>query len=295
MADLRECLAWVFRSSSISRPCQIVSRSSRMLVFAVFFLVLVTPVLAKKKKKNPDDLLEAWPHIFKFCMFWWCIFVFCVMAMFIIDSLIARWFGPARVDWTVEHTFRGGSNREDYWAQFVDIRKWSVTRHPVLQSADVRFVKCDESFTAATPNTEVYAGDGSAPDSKLTPILPAVMKPGFGFTLRHKVDSGERGGTFYCTRKCIAMEKPKTDVWQYTTQTVEVGAGYSFQAGSEITELRMWPPADDGSIRCEMSGQATVRSRVFRWWSALIPNSKEGAAAFLEAIGKEVEQAKKSD
>lgn len=256
-----------------------------MLVSFVIFLALVVPALGKKKKN--DDMLVQYPIIVKFCMFWWCMFVFAAMSVYIIDHLITKRFGPARVDWIVEHTFRGGSDREDYWAQFVDLSKWSTTRHPVLLSADVRMVKCD----APLPSTE----EGEEARTKLTPLQPGVMKPNLGFILRYKSDAGKRAGIFYCTRKCLELEKPKNGIWRYTTQTVEVGAGYAFEPGSERTELQMWPPADDGSIRCEMSCQASVASRVFRWWSGLAPATKAGAEDFLVAIGTEVERAKKSD
>merc|ERR1712039_15079 len=219
-------------------------------------------------------------------------FVFAVMSVYIIDHLITKKFGNARVDWNVDYTFRGGASRKDYWAQFVDIREWSVERHPVLQSADVRMVKCTDKIGVAKTSDNA---DGEEPDTELKPVDPQVMKPGLGFILRFKAGSGPRAGQFYCTRKCIEMEQPRDGAWRYTTQTVEVGAGYSFDIGSEHVELQMWPPEQDGSIRCEMSGKATTSSRVHRWWSALIPASKAGALAFLETIDAETSRAKKSD
>lgn len=280
-----------------------VQRRLRLLLL----LASAAPAMAKKSKGI--EILKHYPAMFKFCMFWWCIFVFIVMGGYIIDTLLFRWFGPARVNWKLEHVFRGAADREAYWAQLVDPSQWSKT-HPVLQSADLRMVNCAKllkevaSSAAAEERTDTDKADDDDPyvdkppkvmeaSSSLESVALGPMRPGLGLVLRHKSGGGDLGGAFYCTRACSRLEKPPDGVWRFGMDTVEAGAGYPFSAGSQRDELEMWPPGEDGSVRCSMSGSAEVGSRFFRWWSGLEGSSRSGALAMLEAIGAEIQAAKK--
>lgn len=271
----------------------------RLLLLAASAL----PALAKKSKA--DDILKHYPAAFKFCMFWWCIIVFIVMGVYILDHLLYRKFGPARIDWKIEHVFRDAAERETYWAQLVDLSQWSH-RHPVRQSADVRMVDCAKLLKAVAEGSggakqEAPAEDDdepqiyeSSPDLKDVP--PGPLKPGFGLVMRHKDGAGKLAGAFFCTRACSSLAKPSEGAWRCVMETVEVGAGYPFAAGSEVTELELWPANDeDGSVRCSMTGVASVNSRFFRWWSDVQAASAAGALGMLEAIGAEIQAAKKKE
>merc|ERR1719210_1562695 len=113
--------------------------------------------------------------------------------------------------------------------------------------------------------------------------------------MRHKENAEPHPGAFFCTRECIQLEQPSEGLWELGFQTVEVGSGYPYSAGSEKTLIEMHPPAEDGSVRCVMSGFSEVNSRVFRWWSALEPMTRSGATAMLQAIEDEMLAGKKKD
>ncbi|CAK0865964.1 unnamed protein product [Prorocentrum cordatum] len=269
-------------------------------------LLLAGAVPAMAKKSKGLEILKHYPTMFKFCMFWWCIFVFAVMGGYIIDTLLFRKFGPARISWKMEHVFRGTADRDAYWAQLVDPSRWSTT-HPVLQSADLRMVDCSKLLkevaagAAVVTDTDEVAsyGDEDKPpkvmeaSSSLESVALGPLRPGLGLVLRHKGGTGALAGAFYCTRACTLLEKPPEGVWRFGMDTVEAGAGYPYAAGSQKDELEMWPPGEDGSIRCRMSGTAEVGSRFFRWWSGVESSSRAGALAMLEAIGEEIQAAKK--
>merc|ERR1719188_773127 len=173
--------------------------------------------------------------------------------------------------------------------------------HPVLQSADVRMVKCAELLKGANGAAAAPAGSADTSEAKeekeeeeeepklleASPSLEKVslgpIESGLGLVLRHKDGAGPLSGAFFCTRACSLLEKPEEGAWRFVMDTVEVGAGYPFAAGSEQTELEMWPASEDGSVRCSMSGRASVNSRFFRWWSNLQGSSASGALAMLEA------------
>lgn len=266
-------------------------------------LVLAVPTAAYRSGKK-SKFLAAYPIVFKFLLFWWCVFVFIVMGVYIIDHLMFRKFGPAKVVWCVEHRFKGGPSggREAYWAQLADPTTWTMS-HPVLQSADIRMVQCSSADKAqpdaqpeAQPEAQPQPGaDGAPPETQLRPVPLAPLGAGLGLILRHKEGSGPRSGSFFCTRACEQLEAPAEGPWSMVMRTVEVGAGYPFQAGTEATEVTMHPPAEDGSVRCTMSGSAEVNSRIFRWWNSLEPASRLGAVAMFEAIEAEMLAAKKKD
>jgi len=247
-------------------------------------LSLISQVAAAEKKSK---FLAGYPGIMKFLMFWWTIFVFVVMGIFIIDHVITQRWGPARADWSLEYVFRSSAGREAYWAQFVDPTAWSLD-HPVLQSADVRLVKIEESAKADETSTS-----SSAPGAAVSPLPLGPLKQGLGLILRHKANSGPREGSFFCTRLCAKLEVPEDDVWRCLTKTVEVGEGYPLLPGTEETEVELWPPGEDGSIRCRMTCRAAVSSRWFRWWTGLLETSQASARAMLESIEQEVEAGKK--
>merc|ERR1719362_1349157 len=98
----------------------------------------------------------------------------------------------------------------------------------------------------------------------------------------------------FCTRECTKVET-EGDVWRLITHTVDVGGGYPFNAGTEVTELQMWPPAEDGGVACKMTSCASVSSRFFRWWTGLLPASRSSGVAVFEAIEQQVRTASKRD
>lgn len=291
----------------------------RLLLRVLCFLVLILPVLAYGEGKKKSKFLAAYPSVFKFLLFWWCIFVFAVMGVYILDHLLFRYYGPAKVIWDVEHIFKGSGSREDYWRQFADPSTWSP-QHPVLQSADVRMVKCcaadsEEGLQAAADAAAAAAaaaGDevaevdeiaealkadaGEAAEARhLQPVAHGPLGPGLGLILRHKAGTGPREGSFFCSRECTKLEAPEGEPWRMVMRTLEGGAGYPFLPNTEETEIVMMPPAEDGSVHCRMTGMACVTSRGFRWWTNLQPLSRQGAEAMLKAIGEEVENPKKKD
>lgn len=299
------------------------SRMLHILLAALFFLSLVSPVVAAYGSGKKSKFLAAYPMIFKFLLFWWCIFVFMVMGIYILDHLMFRRFGPAKVAFTVEHIFKSSPNggREVFWKQLADPTAWSIN-HPVLQSADIRMVRCDavgkdDSAAAGATNGDSTNGTGAAaegaaegaeaaaavddnglpaPSTKLQPINLKPLAVGLGFILRHKEsDGGPRAGTFFCTRECTKMDMPTEGAWRMVMRTVEVGNGYPFNEDTEETELEMDPPAEDGSVRCVITGFAAVNSRIFRWWNSLEVNSRHSAVTMLESIESEVLSSKKKD
>lgn len=254
----------------------------RLLIMLI--LVFVMPVIAAEGKKS--KFLAAYPSVFKFVLFWWCVFVFAVMGVYILDHVLFRLYGPAKVFWDVEHVFTGSASREQYWKQLSDPSSWS-TKHPVLQSADVRMMQC-----AAAEEMEA---DSAEPLRHLRPVPLGPLKPGFGLILRYKAGSGPREGSFFCTRECVKLEVAEGEPWRLTMRTMEAGAGYPFLPNTEVSEVEMLPPSEDGSVRCKMTGLAFVTSRAFRWWTKLQPLAQLGAEDMLRSIGEEVTAPKKRD
>mmetsp|Transcript_43699 Transcript_43699/g.95340 ORF Transcript_43699/g.95340 Transcript_43699/m.95340 type:complete len:324 (-) Transcript_43699:54-1025(-) len=292
--------------------------SRRGLLRLALFLALALPALAYGEKGKKSKFLAAYPMIFKFCLFWWCVFVFGVMGVYITDHLLFRKFGPAKVKWAIEHTFTGSAARAAYWAQVVDPRQWAES-HPVLASASIRMVKIvhppaegskeaeevkeakvkeakeakEAKIKAAKTEKEkkeIEEEDDEEiekPRMSVTPIPHGLLESGLGLMLRHK-DEGVRKGTLFCTRECKEIATPDEGPWTLVMRTVDVGAGYPFLPDTEESTMEMWPAAKDGSVRCCISGEAAVNSRVFRWWTGLQPASRTGATALLEAIDTEV-------
>jgi len=260
--------------------------------------------------KKKSKFLEAYPMIFKFFLFWWCVTVFAVMGVYIADHLLFRKFGSAKVVFSVERTFKGGAagGRKGFWEQFADPTKWSP-QHPVLQSADIRMVRCappedvakdgategDKAEEEEKPPEPLIIADEPTPSARLQPIDLQPLKAGLGFILRHKDDAGPRAGRFYCTRECTEMEMPKEGPWRFVMRTVEVGVGYPYDPDSEVSEVEMHPAAEDGSVRCVVTGTASARSRLFRWWNSLEPNAVYGATSMLQTIEEELLSSKKKD
>eukprot|EP00928_Gymnodinium_smaydae_P026035 TRINITY_DN20554_c0_g2_i1.p1 TRINITY_DN20554_c0_g2~~TRINITY_DN20554_c0_g2_i1.p1 ORF type:complete len:326 (-),score=73.45 TRINITY_DN20554_c0_g2_i1:1088-1921(-) len=260
----------------------------------------VLPVLAMagRRKDVSETFLEAYPAIFKFCLFWWCVFVVAVMAVYISDHLFTKYFGPARVDYSVSLELRGSSDREAYWAQLVDPSKWSPS-HPVLASANVRMVECTAKGKDAAKGAakeEPAEGEEEGPSKALRPVALGPLRVGLGLTLRHKDNAGDaRAGSFFCTRECTVLEKPKDGPWRLEMRTIEVGAGYPYLRDTEESVVEVWPASEDGSVRCELSGGAATSSRVFRWWSGLQRATIASAEGLLLAIDEELGKAKKKD
>jgi len=279
----------------VLRPGRMARGAARAWLAALVLLSLVLQAAAAGKK---GKFLANYPMIMKFFMFWWTILVFIIMGIFIIDHVITQRWGPARADWSIEHTFRSSSAREAYWAQLVDPTAWSP-EHPVLQSADVRLVRIEVSAEAEPARDGASAAPGAAeaggPLARVSPLPLGPLRPGLGLILRHKAGSGPREGSFFCMRLCAELETPEDGVWRCLTRTVEAGEGYPLLPGTEETELELWPAAEDGSIRCRMASRAAVTSRWFRWWTKLLATSQESAKVMLEAIEREVESGKKKD
>jgi len=266
-------------------------RPSRLAALAL----LVHVAMAEKPKRK---FMANYPGIFKFFLFWWTIVVFVVMGVYIFDTLLTRWFGPARVDWVVEHRFpKADPGREGYWDQLANPSKWSAT-HPVLQGADISMVELEpqENRQALSEEEERLRAGEVQPEPRLksTAVDLQAMKPGLGLLLRHKKEGYSPAGSFFCIRECTTLETGG-DVWRLITQTVDVGGGYPFHEGSEVTELQMWPPTEDGTIACKMTSCATVSSRFFRWWTGLLSASISSGVAFCEAIEQEVKTTTKKD
>jgi len=262
---------------------------------ATWALLLHLAMAEEKKKKK---FMANYSGIFKMALFWWTIVVFVVMGVYILDTLLTRWFGPARVDWAVEHTFpKAVAGRESYWAQLADPSKWSAT-HPVMQGADISMVELEpEENRQALSEEDMQKRAGEyQPEPRLTSTAVALqaMKPGLGLLLRHKKDASDRAGSFFCIRECTKVET-EGDVWRLITHTVDVGGGYPFHEGSEVTELQMWPPTADGLVACKMTSCATVSSRFFRWWTGLLSASRSSGEAVFEAIEREVKTVGKKD
>lgn len=274
--------------------------SPRMLLLLLFSLALPAAAAYGKGGKK-SQFLAAYPMIFKFCLFWWCVFVFAVMGIYILDHLLFRFYGPAKVVWKVDHVFKGSADREAFWRQFVDPSQWSP-KHPVLQSADIRMVECsaaEEQKEAQDDAKDDADADKVDPDEgltrKLRPVGFGPMKPGLGMILRHKADAGARAGSFFCSRECILLEAPDDGPWRMVMRTLEAGPGYPFLANTEQTEVQMLPADKDGSVHCSMRGTAHLTSRFFRWWTKLQSQSVQGALAMLQAVEAEVSAPKKSD
>jgi len=304
--DAAPCLSMQLLLRSVA-PRSLQSIQSKAALRIIVILLL--PVLVEAKKKS--KFLAGYPSIFKFLLFWWCVIVFAIMFVYIVDQLFYKFRGPCRIDFDVECKFRGVADRLVYWEQVMDPTKWKET-HPILQSADVRLVECTgletkdtdeaagqsaseaETDTAGTRQPDdAVQNVGDPPNTKLTPVPLGPLKEGLGLILRHKTGSGPREGTFFCTRKCIQLDMPKEGDWRLVMRTVEVGGGYPFLPDTEQSELIMSPPAEDGSITCQMYGYASVSSRFFGWWTGLRKASEQGAAMMLEAIGEEIERGKK--
>eukprot|EP00440_Ansanella_granifera_P061083 gb/GFBE01066213.1/.p1 GENE.gb/GFBE01066213.1/~~gb/GFBE01066213.1/.p1 ORF type:complete len:293 (+),score=78.75 gb/GFBE01066213.1/:1-879(+) len=283
-------LTWRWPGSKVRAP----------LLVLLLLLSYALPAVAYGSGKKKSKFLAAYPMVFKFLLFWWCVFVFAVMFVYIVDHLFYRRYGPAKVTWNVEHTFRGGT-REQYWAQLADPSKWSEA-HPVVQTADVDMVswaKGEEAKDAvdvtegkdekneSTENLDPL-GLPKDPKAKLDSVPLGPLKTGLGMVLRHKADSGPRGGSFFCLRECKQVEEPSEGPYLLIMKTVEAGVGFPFLDNSEVSEVELFPAAEDGSIRCKMVGTAEVTSRIFRWWAGLQKNSTEAAVGFLESIAYEV-------
>lgn len=263
-----------------------------MFAFAVVFLTTLVQADAAYGKKG--KFMEAYPMLFKFFLFWWCVVVFAAMAVYILDTVVFKYSGPALVEWSTERTMRGDVDRAAYWAQFADPSSWSTERHPVLQTADVRMVHWDSSAAAEmAKNGDHEQKEPGSLSAKMKAASLGELKPGFALILRHKAGVGPRAGSFFCMRECVQSERLKDGPWIFSMRTVDVGAGYPYIPGSEEVTLELFPPAEDGGIRCVMSGTGALSSRVFRWWQGLSKASVEGAEAMLQAIDEDLLSAKK--
>jgi len=249
--------------------------------------------------KKKSKFMAVYPSIFKFVLFWWCIIVFSIMSAYIIDNLLFRKFGAAKVQWSVEHVFKAAKGgRETFWAQLADPSIWAPS-HPILLSADIKMAKCGEEAakliaaaeaakekdeSEAMPDTSLWTMDGLKP-----------LAEGIGIIMRHKENFEPNSGGFFCTRECVQLTKPKAEAWEVAFKTIEIGSGYPYAAGAETTMIELHPEAEDGSLRCVMSGSAEVKSRIHRWWTALEAQAKVGAVGMMEAIEQEVHANKKKD
>lgn len=249
--------------------------------------------------KKKSKFMAAYPSVFKFVLFWWCVIVFSVMATYIIDNLMFRKFGAAKVQWSVEHVFKAAKGgRETFWAQLADPSAWAPG-HPILLSADIKMAKCGEEgaklIAEAVAAKEKDEGEGMPDTSLVTMDGLKPLTEGFGIIMRHKENFEPNSGGFFCTRECIRIERPKKEAWEVALKTIEVGSGYPYSAQAETTMIELHPEAEDGSLRCVISGSSEVNSRIHRWWSALEVNAKVGALAMMQAIETEVHANKKTD
>lgn len=281
------------------------------MLWLVVLQQLMVPALAAKVTKK-EKFLAAYPVLFKFCLFWWCVIVFAIMSVYIIDHLLTKYYGPAKVDVSVERRLITVAGREAYWAQLVDPTVWSKETHPVMQSAAVNMVKVvapapesdavvdnvassggSSSSGTPTPDGPLYWEDNQ-PKAKTEPVKWGPLQPGLALMLRHK-EGDERAGNFFCTRECIELETPKAGPWRLKMRTVDVGGGYPFVPKSEESVVEVWAPEDDGGLKIKLRVTAGCSSRFFRWWSGLQKGSEEGADALLVGIVEEVERSKKKD
>jgi len=271
-------------------------RYSHKKALTALLLLLQLSSAAAYGGKKKSKFLEAYPMVFKFLLFWWCVFVFAVMTVYIIDHLMYKKFGPAKVVWRAERFFKGIS-REDLWAQLADPSKWSKD-HPVMQTADITLVsnmrdppstdkeenEAEEMSKEKEPNEEHF-GENAFENTKkkCQPIELGPLKKGHGMLLRHKPDSGPQAGRVFCLRECAQIEEPADGPFLLVMRTIEGGLGYPFLENTEISEVEMFP-SEDGAVRCKMSGMADVTSRIFRWWAGLQKDSQASAVAFLESL-----------
>jgi len=271
---------------------------------------------ANPKKKS--QFLAAYPLIFKFFLFWWCVLMGLVALCFVCDYVMGD-RKPAKVDWALEYVFSNAADRSVYWAQFVDPTAWS-DNHPVMKSATLEMIRCldlphvseknkqppekDETEKKQPPEKEEIekkpsekketdkGKDADEDDAFKEPTRPSehvpltVLEPGLGFILRHK--EGDLKGKFFCTRKCYALDMPEDGVWRIGMRTVEGGDGYIPVSGTEETEIEMWPPNESGEIRCRVHSGATVLSRIQLWRSGLKQGMMAGTEAMFDAIQEEV-------
>eukprot|EP00913_Durusdinium_trenchii_P011265 g10578.t1 len=121
-------------SMQVEVLCHVLGIWLEVLIVLLSLLQVLGAAAYGGKKKS--KFLEAYPMVFKFLLFWWCVFVFAVMTVYIIDHLMYKRFGPAKVVWKAEHIFKGAS-REELWTYLANPSKWSESDHPVLQTADV--------------------------------------------------------------------------------------------------------------------------------------------------------------
>eukprot|EP00929_Paragymnodinium_shiwhaense_P002512 TRINITY_DN102780_c0_g1_i1.p1 TRINITY_DN102780_c0_g1~~TRINITY_DN102780_c0_g1_i1.p1 ORF type:complete len:312 (-),score=72.04 TRINITY_DN102780_c0_g1_i1:51-986(-) len=303
----------MLQETMAGRLLSLLRRVPRRTLVMLLIMQLVLPALAVGTGKK-NKMFAAYPTIMKFFMFWWCVFVACVMMVYVLDHLLGRFRGPARVDYTIEHTFKGSADREAYWAQLVDPSAWSPT-HPVLWSADIRMVKCglaqgnggasgdadaatsgeaaaekekEEVEPVDAPSAANGASKSDAVQKTVRPVPLGCLKPGLGMILRYK-EGNWRAGLHFCTRECVSLETPgPKEPWKILMRTVDVGGGYPFKPDSEEVMIELHPPAEDGSMLCALVGRAACQSRFFRWWSGLQRSTESGAEAYLEAVGEEV-------
>lgn len=271
----------------------------KALIALLFLLQLSSAAAYGGKKKS--KFLEAYPMVFKFLLFWWCVFVFAVMTVYIIDHLMYKKFGPAKVVWRAERFFKGVS-REELWAQLADPSKWSKD-HPVLQTADISLVsnmhdppttpdkeaneaeEISKAKEESHENSDPHFGENAfeTPKKRCEPIELGPLRKGHGMLLRHKADSGPQAGRVFCLRECSQIEEPVEGPFLLVMRTIEGGLGYPFLENTEISEVEMFP-SEDGTVRCKMTGMADVTSRIFRWWAGLQKDSQASAVAFLESL-----------
>lgn len=259
-------------------------------------------------------ILEAYPVIIKFVMFWWCVAVFGIMSVFILDHFVTKLRGPAAISWSTKFVFDGRASREAYWSEFANPGAWS-TSHPIVATADVRMVQVSSASDGSTSapaassapvasgtdqeaeSESLNADDGEPPEpsERLKPIDMKPLAPGLGMIMRHKSGSGPREGLFFCARECTSLETPEAGPWHIQTRTIEVGAGYPFLVDSEVSDVILQPPGENGSIACEMRGTGAVTSRLWCWWMCLEKVSIEAAEAMMQSINDELGRSKKDD
>lgn len=256
-------------------------------------LLLQVPLAEAKKGK----FMANYPGIIKFLLFWWCAFVFVVMAIYVIDYLLFKFLGPAKVVYSTERSF-ASSDREACWKQFVDPSAWSPEKHPIAQTADIRMVKWleqDRQKPRPAEDIDPKILQSEEISSRLEGVPFGRLKPGLGLELRHKAGTVPRAGTIFCARECVKLEEPADGPWCLELLTTEAGGGYPFLERTETSRVELWPPGEDGRIRCRVSGEASVMSRVFRWWSGLQWDAQTGSEFLLQTIADQVAAPKKLD
>ncbi|CAK9075989.1 unnamed protein product [Durusdinium trenchii] len=218
-------------------------RKRKVLIVLLSLLQVLGAAAYGGKKKS--KFLEAYPMVFKFLLFWWCVFVFAVMTVYIIDHLMYKRFGPAKVVWKAEHIFKGAS-REELWTYLANPSKWSESDHPVLQTADVSMV-CDIKDPPSEKENEEedLAAKEEKPFEHPKKVCQSIelgpLKKGHGMILRHKADSGPQAGRVFCVRECSQIEEPSDGPFVLIMRTVEGGLGYPFLENTEISEVEMFP------------------------------------------------------